>query len=302
MSTPGLAARNHNSSPHCLGPTLLLAPAECVPFEDIRCPRDRRPNLESGPEGPPAGEGQGWALQAWDSLLGGRSGREGRALGVLPAPGPQKPVAARVLTAVLVRTAAPAGQPAGHGLGPVAGGEPDGHVRGHAGREPVAQGPDGAHAQVRRRHQLREHGPRGGPRDRRGGGGGVQDVRPELRGPQAPPAPGGSCAPAGVPRGPRLWAVATAMRLPRARPSLGPPPLLEPLSTPAQASFTDGQTDTGGHSPPQLRGRGDQTPGPLARQLPFSRGSWFQPWALLRAQPPPPSGEPLPYALTKPES
>lgn len=48
-------------------------------------------------------------------------------------------------------------------------------------------------------------------------------MRPELRGPQAPPAPGGSCAPAGVPRGPRLWAVATAMRLPRARPSLGPP-------------------------------------------------------------------------------
>lgn len=81
-------------------------------------------------------------------------------------------------------------------------------------------------------------------------------MRPELRGPQAPPAPGGSCAPAGVPRGPRLWAVATAMRLPRARPSLGPPPLLEPLSTPAQASFTDGQTDTGGHSPPSYVAEG----------------------------------------------
>ncbi|XP_057168380.1 sodium-dependent proline transporter isoform X1 [Ursus arctos] len=50
--------------------------------------------------------------------------------------------------------AAPAGQPTGHGLGPVAGGEQDRHVRGHAGREPVAEAPGGAHAQVRGRHQL----------------------------------------------------------------------------------------------------------------------------------------------------
>lgn len=97
-------------------------------------------------------------------------------------------------------------------------------------------------------------------------------MRPELRGPQAPPAPGGSCAPAGVPRGPRLWAVATAMRLPRARPSLGPPPLLEPLSTPAQASFTDGQTDTGGALAPPVtwqRGPDPRSPGQAA---PFLTG------------------------------
>ncbi|XP_058576026.1 sodium-dependent proline transporter isoform X2 [Neofelis nebulosa] len=62
--------------------------------------------------------------------------------------------------------AAPAGQPTDHGLGPVAGGEPDWHVRGHASGEPVTQATDGAHAQVRGHHQLREHCHRGGPRDR----------------------------------------------------------------------------------------------------------------------------------------